>query len=374
MAASFIPLGDLPGGTTESTATGVSADGTVVVGFSNSTVATPEAFRWTAAGGLDPLGDLFGGLGRSLATGVSGNGSTVVGFSISDVATPEAFVWTAAGGLRGLDLLSGGVAPLFSEALAISADGSTIVGRGSSLGIEAWFSDAPNGPLTGLGDLTGGVGGADSAATAVSADGSIAVGWGEDTQGQKAVRWSLPGGSAQIIGEGDLPGGPGSPLAAATGVSADGAVVVGWGTQSLGIEAFIWDAAGGLRGLGDLPGGRFESEATGVSGDGSLVVGWSNTAANRTGTEAFIWDATNGMRSLEVVLTAEGVDLSGWDLVEANAISRDGTTIVGQALNPEDTLEAFVAVIPVPEPEPLALGLAALLTTTCVTGWRRLSS
>jgi len=375
-AASFTPLGDLPGGATESTATGVSADGAVVVGFSNSSVAAPEAFRWTVTGGLQGLGDLSGGLARSQATGVSGDGGIVVGFSNSSVAAPEAFVWTAAGGLRGLGRLSGGVAPLFSEALAISADGSTIVGRGTSTagtaGRVAWFSDAPDGALAGLGDLTGG-GAPESAATAVSADGSVAVGWGNDTNGQKAVRWSLPGGSAQLIGVGDLPGG-GAAFAAATGVSADGSVVVGFSNSTLGTpEAFVWDAAGGLRGLGFLPGGLPQSQATGVSGDGTLVVGWSNTGTNRTGTEAFIWDAAHGMRLLEDVLTAEGVDLVGWDLVEANAISRDGTTIVGQALNPGGVLEGFVAVIPVPEPERLALGLAALLTTTCVTGWRRRS-
>lgn len=373
-AASFTALGDLPGGITESTATGVSADGSVAVGFGNSNVAVPEAFRWTAAGeDLQGLGDLFGNDDLSRATGVSGDGSIVVGFSSSTVAPLEAFVWTAAGGLDGLGRLSGGIAPLFSKALAISADGSTIVGQGTSTaGRVAWFSDAPNRALTALDDLAGG-GAAESAATAVSADGSVVVGWGNDTNGQKAVRWILPGRTPQVIGAGDLPGGAGNPFAAATGVSADGSVVVGWGEQNLGIEAFVWDAAGGLRGIGELAGGLFESQATGVSDDGSLVVGWSNTGANRTGTEAFIWDATNGMRLLEDVLTAEGVNLVGYDLVAANAISQDGTTIVGQALNPEDTLEAFVAVIPVPEPERLALGLAALLTTTCVTSWRRRS-
>jgi len=374
-AASFTPLGDLPGGATESTATGVSADGAVVVGFSNSSDATPEAFRWTAVGGLQGLDDLSGGLDRSLATGVSGDGSIVVGFSNSNRGTPEAFVWTAATaeeGLLGLDVLGG--APPFSEALAISADGSTIVGRGSStMGEAAWFRDASSGTLMALDDLAGGSAPA-SAATAVSADGSVAVGWGEDTQGRRAVRWTLPVESPQLLGAGDLPGGPGDPFAEATGVSADGSVVVGWGTGTMGMEAFVWDATGGLRGLGgELQIGGFMSAATGVSGDGSLVVGRSATNSNATGTQAFIWDATNGMRPLADVLAAGGVDLQDRDLIEANAISRDGTTIVGQARRPNGIFEAFVAVIPVPEPGRLALGLAALLTTTCVTGWRRRS-
>ena len=43
--ASFQGLGDLPGGSFYSTAYGVSADGSVVVGLSGS-ASGPEAFRW----------------------------------------------------------------------------------------------------------------------------------------------------------------------------------------------------------------------------------------------------------------------------------------------------------------------------------------
>jgi probable HAF family extracellular repeat protein len=55
-----------------------------------------------------------------------------------------------------------------------------------------------------------------------------------------------------FMGLGSLPG-PG-PASKAKGVSADGAIVVGW-SRSLDTEAFTWDRSHGLRGLGELPGG-----------------------------------------------------------------------------------------------------------------------
>jgi len=51
MAVSFMPLGDLPGGEFYSEAHAVSADGSVVVGYSGSALGS-EAFRWTREDGM----------------------------------------------------------------------------------------------------------------------------------------------------------------------------------------------------------------------------------------------------------------------------------------------------------------------------------
>ena len=65
-------------------------------------------------------------------------------------------------------------------------------------------------------------------------------------------------------------------------------------------------------GLGDLPGGVFHGGAERVSGDGRIIVGLS---ASERGEEAFVWDAADGMRALAHVLTEEyGLDLTGWRL------------------------------------------------------------
>ena len=84
-------LGTLPGGT-ESGARDVSADGTVVVGivpFVN-TLLGPRAFRWSLAAGMQDLGTVPGVV--SFAQGISADGSVVVGY-LGYNGTP-AFRWT----------------------------------------------------------------------------------------------------------------------------------------------------------------------------------------------------------------------------------------------------------------------------------------
>src|SRR5262245_25705618 len=54
-------------------------------------------------------------------------------------------------------------------------------------------------------------------------------------------------------------------VSSALDVSADGSVVVGVSDFGSGPEAFRWTEAGGMVGLGDLPGGDFWSLAWGVS-------------------------------------------------------------------------------------------------------------
>ena len=152
-----------------------------------------------------------------------------------------------------------------------------------------------NGLFIGLGDLPGGS--FNSQATAVSADGSVVVGAATSAAAIEAFRWTQATGMVVL---GDLPGG--SSASQAKGVSADGLVVVGFGASALGPEAFRWTQAGGMVGLGDLPDGFFNSEAHAVSADGSVVVGWGTTTS---GHEAFIWDESNGMRNLQEVLAAE---------------------------------------------------------------------
>jgi len=133
----MVGLGTLPGGS-GSAAYAVSADGSVVVGASGSASGS-QAFRWTAGGGMVSLGDLPGGAFWPSARGVSADGSVVVGLTTNPFFGPGAFYWTADGGMRALwdVLLSHGIDPAadgwtkLSGAVAISADGSTIVGSGT---------------------------------------------------------------------------------------------------------------------------------------------------------------------------------------------------------------------------------------------------
>src|SRR5207253_5636201 len=107
--------------------------------------------------------------------------------------------------------------------------------------------------------------------------GHSSVGGGQN--GSEAFRWTAGGG---MVGLGDLPGGIFE--SDAGGVSDDGTVVVGRSFASSDFEAYRWTAATGMVGLGDLPGGGSYSAAYGESGDGSVVVGQSQSSL---GYEAF---------------------------------------------------------------------------------------
>jgi probable HAF family extracellular repeat protein len=253
------------------------------------------------------LGDLAGGSFISDANAVNADGSVVVGVGSTSNGT-EAFRWTEGSGMVGLGNLDGGV--FDSVATGVNADGSVVVGQGSSVnGTEAfrWTE----GTMVGLGDLDGGV--FYSVATGVNADGSVVVGQGSSVNGTEAFRWT----EGTMVGLGDLDGG--IFYSAASAVNADGSVVVGYGSSVNGYEAFRW-TEGTMVGLGDLDGGIFYSAASAVNADGSVVVGVGSTS---NGTEAFRWTEGSGMVGLG--------DLDGGVFYSvATGVNADGSVVVGQ--------------------------------------------
>ncbi len=196
-------LGALTGGAF-SYANGVNADGSVVVGASRSTVGV-RAFRWVAGGTagdlgnpqMENLGTLTGGT-DSYANDVNADGSVVVGYSDS-TAGARAFRWMAGGTagdagnpeMESLGTLTGGT---ISLAFGTNADGSVVVGASDSpAGTRAfrWVEggtagDAGNPEMENLGTLTGG---SYSAAYGVNADGSVVVGVSDSPTGSRAFIW-----------------------------------------------------------------------------------------------------------------------------------------------------------------------------------------
>jgi probable HAF family extracellular repeat protein len=163
----MVGLGHLPGGGGAGQAHGISADGSTIVGYGdNGAENETEAFVWTAGSGMQGLGILApsGSLFReSMANAVSADGSIVVGRTTS-LRGLEAFIWKRDSGIMiGLGMLTSEAH--VSEALAVSGDGSTIVGASTkvgSLGTRAFIWDEQNGMrelsevLSDLGiDLTG---------------------------------------------------------------------------------------------------------------------------------------------------------------------------------------------------------------------------
>ncbi len=307
--ASLQGIGVLPG-YTRSSANGLSADGSTVVGScNNGTIADFRAFRWTAAGGIQDLGLLPGGT-FAQAHGVNGDGSVVVGRCIVGGIT-RAFRWTSAGGMQEV------VAPpgSFTIAIGVSADGSVVAG-------------------------TAGVGGV------------------------RAFRWTAAGGAVLL----PLPGWPGME---AWAISDDGSTIVG---ESSGVvvpsQPFRWTAAGGTQPLGSLS-PSFETHSVGVSGDAAVVVGTFGTLANSHGfkvippgapqilpapgaftwsahdasqdgsviggglspfpdSEAYLWSADPGNVVLSQHLASLGVNVADWTLSTIQGVSADGRTFAGR--------------------------------------------
>lgn len=337
----FTGLGDLHGGGFDSEALGISADGSTVVGSSES-ASGEEAFRWTISGGMQGLGDFTGGEFLSRAIDVSADGSVIVGRGTAEgilVGSPPGspsfpvsvnvpFRWTESTGLQALS--PGSISPQ-SSASGVSADGSVIVG---SVGNGDSFRWTAGNGLQIIGS-SGGSGGFLGGASAVSADGSVVVGTNDNFEG---VRWTESEGMQPL---GLLPG-TNEQAGSATGISADGTVIVGSGTVIK--TPYRWTAEDGLEELNDFDAVPFD-----VSADGSVIVGEAVITLGPFPSfpsfafQAVVWDEVNGTRILQDVLESEfGFDLTGWTLGRARAVSDDGLVIAGDAINPDGEREAFV--------------------------------
>ena len=138
-------------------------------------------------------------------------------------------------------------------------------------------------------------------------------------------------------GLGDLPGGAFE--SAAYAVSADGSVVVGVGCpvpmnpHLIDYEAFRWTAGSDLQGLGHIsPDPRpipyqRNSEATSAFYDGSTIVGWCFVGFS--GWTGFRWDETNQMQPLNWFTPVDEFAAPTEDR-GLLTISDDGNTIVGK--------------------------------------------
>jgi uncharacterized membrane protein len=179
-------------------------------------------------------------------------------------------------------------------------------------------------------------------------DGNIVVGGGFTSDGARGYKWTREGGLVEL---GEL-------MYSAYAVSSDGSAIAGIGFQD-GQGAVRWTNEEGPVWLGHLPNlsGRPASFASDISADGSVIVGGSGGDFRF---RAFRWTQKSGMRSVESLLQALGVEITGWQLGAANAISADGRFIVGTGINPDGNSEGWIAAIPpafVPEPSSFALVL-----------------
>lgn len=252
-------LGDLPGGNFESYAEDVSADGSVVVGWSDGDDWW-HAFRWENGVMTD--------LGARWAKGVSGDGRVVVGsYPYVPTGAYEAVKWVD-GVMTPLGDLPGG--SKFSQAWGISDDGKVIVGGGEATGQTAFRWE--DGVMISLEEEPG-----MSRAFAVNSDGSVVVGEFARTSGDIAFRW-VDG----VLNP--LNGPPDWFSIQAQGVSGDGFTVAGVGihNQSQRDTALMWTQQSGFLPVilnefldqnGVERGSWYLETAMAVSTDGSTITG-----------------------------------------------------------------------------------------------------
>ncbi|WP_377298054.1 autotransporter domain-containing protein [Rhizobium sp. SGZ-381] len=164
-------------------ATHVSADGSVVAGYSISEL-TDNVFRWTSAGGMKDIGHLSVN-GNTYLGAMSDDGNVLVGSSEVRVGEYHAYRYVASAAtdnMTDLGVLSGDVR---SQALNVSADGRYVVGISQNadyvdhgfrwsqetgmLSIEAWLAE---GGVTA--DYT------TTSAEYISDDGSVVIGKTDD--------------------------------------------------------------------------------------------------------------------------------------------------------------------------------------------------
>jgi probable HAF family extracellular repeat protein len=301
---SFQDLGTLNPPNQAAEAYAVSDDGSKVVGWSTGVSGYQRPFLWTAASGMQELPKVPGS--DAYASGISNDGSVIVGAFYVDGEGWHAFRWngknvTDLGFLKtGHDKVKTGGN---SKGEGICGLGSAVVGSTvNSSGIQTAFRWQKPKMQT-----LGGVGTNNTSyAEDCSDDGSVVVGTSMDDLGNLlATRWS----PTQILSLGTL----GGNMSESHGSSADGNIVVGGAGLPFvdGISqfsAFRWSSANGMEQLSKVlenllgvdkvqfchqvpcaPGTWFIDLALSVSSDGAVIVGttWDPNLPAPFNVEAF---------------------------------------------------------------------------------------
>lgn len=298
-------------------------DQNVVVGHSDTEVASIRGFIWRQNLGMEPLGPP---LDYELAIAEAVNEACeMVGTSSRD-GFIDAYLWRCDGSTANLGSLNGARA----HALDVN-DAATVVGWGSVAGgsfdgIEHAFRW--QGGMADLGTLPGGEA---SRAEAINSGGSIVGSSSASSGGTHAVLWN-PQGIPQDLGT------LGGLNSKAMDVDDEGRVVGAADTPLETMHAVLWDLAGTPHDLGTLAGGDF-SQANAINACG-MIVGFSNTdpVGPHDGMEhAVRWDSTGVLEDLNDLVSPG----SGWTLHQALAINNRGR-IAGFGTNPAGRKRAFL--------------------------------
>lgn len=295
-----------------------------VVTAGSCTLSQAQFFR------IDPLAPRT----RAPATAVSADGRVVVGYSEVG-GTTTAYSWTLENG-RTDWLRPGGFG---GYSYWVSEDGRFDVGRAFTSTSFAFRREVATGLFLELSNL---VGYTLASGLGVSRDGSVTVGrvWrgtgvgGGTANASMAVRWDASGTLMPIgyLHAGDT-------FSDATAVTPDGNTIVGSSRHNYDVTyAYRWTAATGMVQL-QLPPASFQSAlAFGVSADGRYVIGAANGAIPGPDyTAAVRWDEHGSYEGIPFI--------PDYDSGKAYGITPDGRTIVGEMGDSEGGLNAVTAFI-----------------------------
>jgi hypothetical protein len=339
---------------------GVTDDGGVAAGSFLATTGL-EAGVWRSATGTELLGNFGGAAGCpdfSHLFGLSADGTTGVGMSWQSCKTWP-LRWTEG---VGLSLMAKQNPDVSARASGLSDDGVVSVGwdqglpgGGTAFNRRAciWLDDATQIFPTTTGSNPQGLG----ECTSVNSDGSVVCG----TTSNQAFRWT-PGGGLELLP--NVPGFGGQHVA--NDISEDGSVAVGVRLQFPTSDAVMWTPETGAvrvydylvaQGVTGISTGDFRN-ATGVSADGTRICGWGNsfswvvdivpTWKNLGGEVA----GTHGAPELNGVGTLAGGTLVRLSLT--GALENAPTTLV---IGLSELSAPFKGGLMVPNPDVLVFGL-----------------
>jgi len=332
----FEPLGYLPlSGNLGSIPTDVSGSGDVVVGIlyneSNGGEMLPgdwnpdSGFRWQA-GALLPLERC-----NAATMHVSDDGNTIAGACQAGALNDPA-VW------RNGDYQAIALPPAFEGGYISGVSGNGQVYFGNTDFTAAVINNIPRESTEvfrvggGRSEIVGRIPGDFASYFVASAlDGTAAIEsrlqsfdefggvFEDDVHGARYVGGANGSGLQSLLGG----------LVKPYDISADGNTLVGQ-SEALG-GGFRW-SEGVVEAL-PKPLGALGVLPMGVSGDGKTIVGMY--ADEDAKLRACVWTEEDGVRDLQdFVELQEGLDLEGWTLTAATAVSRDGSTIVGYGTSP----------------------------------------
>jgi len=258
-------------GDISSTALAVSGDGAIVVGLGMGRTGTlVQALKWSTLSIMD-LGTLPNSGRGCRAVAVNHDGSVAAGYCLDANGLSHSFR-VDSNGMADIGMLAGAYT---CTANAMTDDGSTIVGGCTSSGQHPFSWKA-----SGMADLGALPNATSCTATAVSDDTRVVLGTCDASTANRVFKWT----SAGMI---ELTTLPGRTTTQPTDTSADGSVIVGFASvNGASYDAVVWDQVNGLRTVAsalqaigvDLTGWTL-TFANGVTPDGKIVIGTGTNPA-----------------------------------------------------------------------------------------------